>query len=272
MVATDGGLMPKPVALKSWRHGVAERYEILIDFRKYKPGTRIELKNLSNKNNVDFKNTDKIMQFEVVAGSGPADPYVMPTTLDCGPQPYANRGALHVDQLTPAMSKARRKLSVERKHGLWTINGETWEDVQRSGFKRVLGNPQPYDVEIWDLENRSGGWFHPLHIHLIDGKIIARDNTADRKPYAWEQGAKDTFYLGENETVSVIMQFITGDGNDGGRYMTHCHNLVHEDSDMMIQFAVGDATQNDPISSDRPITDGELEQPVTYGPSYPLGT
>jgi FtsP/CotA-like multicopper oxidase with cupredoxin domain len=272
LVATDGGLMPKPVALKSWRHGVAERYEILIDFRKYKPGTKIELKNLSNKNNVDFKNTDKIMQFEVVAGSGPADPYVIPTTLDCGPQPYANRGAIHTMDLKPEMSKARRKLRVERGNGLWQINGETWEDVQRSNYQRVLGNPQPYDVEIWDLENRSGGWFHPLHIHLIDGMVIGRDNTSDGKPYAWETGPKDTFYLGENETVSVLMQFVTGDGNDGGRYMTHCHNLVHEDSDMMIQFAVGDLNVNDPIVSDRPISDAELEQSVVYAPSYPLGT
>jgi hypothetical protein len=54
--------------------------------------------------------------------------------------------------------------------------------------------------------------------------------------------------------------------------MTHCHNLVHEDNDMMIQFAVGDPNVNDPITSDRPATDYEDEQPVVYGPSYPLGT
>ena len=28
-------------------------------------------------------------------------------------------------------------------------------------------------------------------------------------------------------------------GPNLGRYMMHCHNLVHEDHDMMVQFEVG---------------------------------
>ncbi|HEY0000777.1 MAG TPA: multicopper oxidase domain-containing protein [Actinoplanes sp.] len=272
IVGTDGGMTPKVAQVGSWRHGAAERYEVLIDFRKYKVGTKIELRNLSNKNNVDFANTGKIMQFEVVADSGTPDTYVIPTTLDLGPQPYSNRGAIEVNKLTPSMAKARRRLVVERKHGLWTVNGETWHDVETSNFQRVLGNPKPYDVEIWDLVNESGGWFHPVHIHLIDGQIIGRNSTKDGKAHPWEGGGKDVFYLGENETASVLMQFTTGDGNDGGRYMMHCHNLVHEDSDMMIQFAVGDLNVNDPISSDRPATDAEAEVPAVYAPSFPLGT
>jgi len=272
IVGTDAGMTPVVSAVKSWRHGVAERYEVLIDFRKYKVGTKIQLNNMSNKNNVNFAKTGKVMQFEVVADSGAKDTYVIPTTLDIGPQPFANRGAIEVMKLKPEMATARRRLRVQRKHDIWTINGETWADVERSGFTRLLGNPKPYDVEIWDLVNESGGWFHPLHIHLVDAQIIGRNTTSDRKAHPWERGGKDVFYLGENETVTALMQFTTGDGNAGGRYMTHCHNLVHEDSDMMIQFAVGDSRVNDPIASDRAITDSEADLPATYGPSYPLGT
>jgi hypothetical protein len=54
--------------------------------------------------------------------------------------------------------------------------------------------------------------------------------------------------------------------------MTHCHNLVHEDDDMMIQFAVGGINTNDPITSDPAVTDTEPELPAAYAPSYPLGT
>jgi spore coat protein A, manganese oxidase len=272
IVATDAGMTPKVTAVQSWRHGVAERYEVLVDFRKYKPGTKIELQNLSNKNNIDFANTGKVMQFEVVADSGPADTYQIPTVLDLGPQPFANRGAIEVNKLTPAMAKVRRQVRVERKNGLWTVNGETWEDVEATNFQRVLGNPKPYDVEIWELINKSGGWFHPLHIHLIDAKIIGRNTTSDGKAHPWEGGGKDVFYLGENETVTALMQFTTGDGNSGGRYMIHCHNLVHEDNDMMIQFAVGNVNDNDPVMSDPSAGDIEDEQPSTYRPSYPLGT
>ncbi len=51
--------------MANYRHGGAERYEVLIDFRKYKTGQRIELRNLSNKNNVDYDYTNKIMAFDV---------------------------------------------------------------------------------------------------------------------------------------------------------------------------------------------------------------
>ncbi|MEV6298538.1 multicopper oxidase domain-containing protein [Actinoplanes sp. NPDC051861] len=272
VVGTDGGMTPKVNAVTTFRQAPAERYEVLIDFRKYRVGQKIELRNLSNKNNEDFNNTGKVMQFEVVADSGAPDPYQIPTTLDAGPVPWANRGAIDVMKLKPEMAKARRTVRVERKHGLWTVNGETWDDVERSEFKRVLGNPQPYEVEMWDLVNESGGWFHPVHIHLIDGLLLSRNNTSGNKPYAWENGPKDVFYLGENETATVLMQFNTGDGNDGGRYMLHCHNLVHEDNDMMIQFAVGGLDNNDPIHADPAYPDTEPEQPVVYGASRPLGT
>ena len=83
VVATDGGLMPTAVPVASWRHGGAERYEVLIDFSKYR-GKRVELKNLSNKNNVDYVNTNKVMAFDVLDVapdlSGPAA-VIMPTLL-----------------------------------------------------------------------------------------------------------------------------------------------------------------------------------------------
>ena len=122
------------------------------------------------------------------------------------------------------------------------MNGQIWDDVVNSGFKLVLGNPGLGDVEIWELRNRSGGWFHPIHIHLIDFRILDRNG---RPPLAHEIGPKDTAYVGENETVRVIARY----GPQIGRYMMHCHNLVHEDHDMMLQFEVGQGGP-DPITTD----------------------
>ncbi|MGB3633111.1 MAG: multicopper oxidase domain-containing protein, partial [Rubrobacteraceae bacterium] len=100
----------------------------------------------------------------------------------------------------------------------------------------------------WELENRSGGWFHPVHIHLIDFKILDRNG---QPPEPYELGPKDVAYVGENEKVRVLMKF----GPHKGRYMVHCHNLVHEDHDMMHQFEVGTGG-DDPITSDpaKPIS------------------
>ncbi|HET8794792.1 MAG TPA: multicopper oxidase domain-containing protein, partial [Arthrobacter sp.] len=66
MVGTDGGLMPRTQTVNNWRHSMAERYEVLIDFSQYRPGTRVELRNLSNDNNRDYDHTNKVMAFDVV--------------------------------------------------------------------------------------------------------------------------------------------------------------------------------------------------------------
>jgi len=273
VVGTDGGMTPVVQAVSSWRQGTAERTEILLDFRNYKVGQTVEMRNLSNKNNVEFANTNKIMRFEVVEDTGPASTITaIPTTLDAGPQPNAAAGGISTMTLTPAMAVAKRELRFERKHGEWVVNGVTWEDVAASGLKLLFANPQPFTVEQWTLINESGGWFHPVHIHLINAKIIAR-NTNGGKPFAWEQGPKDVFYLGENETVTALMQFGT-QPNGEGKYMIHCHNLVHEDHDMMVQISAGNPASNDPVASDPPVLDttpvGSF--PPVYRPGWPAGT
>ncbi|WP_427130424.1 multicopper oxidase family protein [Pseudarthrobacter sp. S9] len=94
VVGTDGGMVPKVQAEASWRQGTAERYEVLVDFRHYRAGQMIELRNLSNKNNIDFANTGKIMRFEVVADSGSSAGSIpsIPATLDDGGVPNAAQG------------------------------------------------------------------------------------------------------------------------------------------------------------------------------------
>jgi FtsP/CotA-like multicopper oxidase with cupredoxin domain len=248
VVATDGGLMPKSQNVTQWRHGSAERYEVLIDFSKFKTGQRIELQNLSNPNNRDFDNTNKIMAFDVVDDVfDPNDPtaLVIPGSLNPGNEVMA---------LTQTGSMKIRNIRVERDDTTneWNLNGESWHDVVDSGYKKVLANPDLGDTEIWDIENKSGGWFHPVHIHLIDFKILNRNGKA---PFAWELGPKDVVYVGEGEKVRLIMKF----GPHRGKYMVHCHNLPHEDHDMMHQFSVGlnngESDDNDPIDADPPKDD-----------------
>src|SRR3712207_7355087 len=53
------------------------------------------------------------------------------------------------------------------RSGLWVINGETWDDVVRKKYEHVFANVAPGSTEIWEVENSSGGWFHPLHVHLV---------------------------------------------------------------------------------------------------------
>jgi FtsP/CotA-like multicopper oxidase with cupredoxin domain len=247
VICTDGGLMPQPQFVKSMRHIMAERYEIVIDFAKYNPGTKFYLKNTNPPNNTAFPNTDKIMQFEVVADT------FDPTDNDVPASLFPEN---EVMTLQPNQSVKRRTIELKRDNGLWTVNGHVWDDVIASGFTLLEANPRSGTVETWDLVNKSGGWQHPLHIHFIDFQILSRNG---RPPFAYERGPKDVAYLGEDETVRVLTRF-----PDRGKYMMHCHNLVHEDHDMMVQYEIQDPNQagDDPLGFPAKPTSGEANDPL----------
>jgi FtsP/CotA-like multicopper oxidase with cupredoxin domain len=237
MVATDGGLMPQAVEVGQWRQSSGERYEFLIDFSEYRAGQRIVLRNLSNDNNVDFADTDKVMAFDVTdapVNKRDATWKRIPAFLV----------STHAMEITEAQSKRVRRDVLDRTGGNWTIDGNSWQDVVDSDFQLISADPNPGDIEVMEFENKSGGWFHPAHIHLVDFKVLSRNG---RPPFDYELGPKDTVYLGENETVRVLVEY----GPHRGRYMVHCHNLAHEDHDMMVQYAVGwkpgDPDPNDPL-------------------------
>ncbi|KGN30299.1 bilirubin oxidase [Knoellia sinensis KCTC 19936] len=263
VVATDGGLTtPQPIT--SWRHGGAERYEIMVDFAGCRIGDRVELRNSSNKNNRDFIHTGKVLQLRVT--SEPTD-----TRWNSVPTPPSSE--LH-EVMSAPRSAALRTRDIDLEHddetNVFMINGMTWEEVRDAGwnvFTDESGSPpRPGDYEIWRIENNSGGWFHPMHIHLVDFRILSRRGGSGRVQ-PWEKGPKDVVYVGEGEEIEVLVHYAmppaqypdgrsTGqagaNGHLGGRYMIHCHNLAHEDHDMMGQFVVAAADGTVDLSSGAP--------------------
>ena len=212
MIGTDAGLMSAPVKVKNFRLGMAERYEFIIDFSKYPVGSQVVLQNLGLPNNKNYDGTNQIMRFDVVRRE---------------PDNSSIPSRLRTIQPIPESSAVRtREFQYQRSNNLWVINGKAWNNT------RIDANPKLGDVEIWKLSNPSGRAFHPIHLHLIDCLMLDRNG---KPPFPYERGLKDVFYVGENETVRVIGKF----GANTGKYMSHCHNAVHEDHDMMNQFEVG---------------------------------
>jgi spore coat protein A, manganese oxidase len=233
VIGTDGGLMPHPQEISHFRIGSAERYETVIDFAEYRPGQRVVLRNLQPPNNIEYDTTDVVMAFRVGGTVRSQAHNEIPADL----HPESS-----VMQLTEADSVRTRHFDFGRSGGEWTINGTTWADVVNSDYEFVVADPGFEDVEIWELQNTSGAWFHPVHIHLVDFKILDRNG---QPPLPHERGPKDVVYVGEGERVRLIMRF----EHQRGKYMMHCHNLVHEDHDMMAQFRVGGGG-DDPIEAD----------------------
>ena len=250
IIGSDGGYGPYAQKVTRWRHGMAERYDVIIDFAPY-AGKKLQLLNTSPKKNTDYTNTGKVMEFRVgktvtsktnnmpqldsraaknVTADRPSTAVPIGKALSPAMFPHTNscmdlKPADAVNNGVPV-----RRLVLERSNSKWTINKTTWADVISSGYNKVVANPRLDTSEVWEIANESGGWFHPVHIHLVDFKILSRNGAA---PFVHELFPKDVVYLGPNETVKVLMKFETL-----GRYMVHCHNLIHEDHDMMTQFAV----------------------------------
>jgi spore coat protein A, manganese oxidase len=210
-VGTDGGLLPAPVNRPSIRIGPAERHDVIVDFTDA-PGT-VDLVTLPlDVPQVGFDRTTPLVRFNV-ASTRTQDRSRIPDVL-------ATFAAL------PPPS-ATRSFRFDRTGGEWTINGQPFDP------DRPIATPRVNSVEHWTLENGSGGWVHPIHIHDVRTHILSRNG---QPPPPWERGERDVTPLAPNETALVALKFV----DFVGPYVMHCHNLAHEDMRMMARFDVVD--------------------------------
>jgi FtsP/CotA-like multicopper oxidase with cupredoxin domain len=90
-------------------------------------------------------------------------------------------------------------------------------------------------AERWILQNNSGGWQHPIHIHFEEFQLVRR-NDRQIRPGDVEFSRKDVVRLNFNEEVELLFRF----RDYRGRYPMHCHNTIHEDHAMMLRFDIDD--------------------------------
>ena len=216
-IASDGNLLERPLKLNKILLGMAERADIIVDFTNYAPGTRLYLVNRKKQDSPRKPDDDRLspgirmLRFDVVARTAP-DNSLIPTSL---------RPLLPVDQSRVAR---RRLFEFGRKNGQWTIN-DRFFNPERIDAAPKLGVP-----EIWRLET-SGGWAHPVHVHLDDFRILSIDGKSP--PPEW-RGRKDTVSLLPGTEVEILVEF----RDFTGKYLMHCHHHMHEDHAMMIRFDV----------------------------------
>ena len=217
-IGSDGGLLARPFATPSIRISPAERVEVVIDFGGRPLGTQLVLKNLRG---ASATGTDVLMRFDVVRNE--EDDSDLPTRLRTI-EPIGRPGVIR-----------DINMDFDFATGLWVINGKSF-DPDRVDVRPKLNIP-----EIWRVSNTSGV-SHPFHVHLTMFQILDRNGIP---PGPGEAGWKDTVRVDANETVNLLMKF-TG---FTGRYVYHCHNLAHEDHDMMAQLEVVPATLDVPITT-----------------------
>ena len=97
----------------------------------------------------------------------------------------------------------------------------------------VAADPGMETEEVWTIQNPGGDWKHPVHIHFEEHRILSRNGVATPAS-STEYGRKDVIPLGWNEKVKIFMRF----RDMKGRYVMHCHNVIHEDAGMMVRWDI----------------------------------
>ena len=201
-IASDSGLLPAPVGVKSIELFPAERVEIVVDFSRYQPRTRLVLHNLAGEDPL----TQALMRFDVVDTA--PDNSQIPDTLR--PLPPTDKPAAERDFV----------MSLDPLTLEFVINGKPFDP------NRVDVRPRLGSTEIWRIHNADTlGFAHSLHTHLARFRVLDRDG---KPPRPSESGIKDTVSVRPGETVRILPRFV----HFPGRFVYHCHQLSHTHSMM----------------------------------------
>ena len=236
-IANDGNLLPAPLTMSKIQISPSQRGDIVIDFAQYPLGTELFLvnrliqtdgrgpedsgTNIRNAAGMLTRAGTQVLRFNVTSDA----PEVM------GIDNLPTRDPSRVPPMLRALPDilmgevaARRSFEFDKVNDVWTVNGKIF-DVNTPVVKPKRGT-----AEIWTLKGK-GSWHHPVHIHMEEFRILTRDGVA---PPVHERGRKDTVVLAPGEEVRIFIRF----RDFLGKYMMHCHNLTHEDHEMMIRFDV----------------------------------
>ncbi|HSC70932.1 MAG TPA: multicopper oxidase domain-containing protein, partial [Candidatus Methylomirabilis sp.] len=251
-IANDGNLFPHPVVLTELdEQGIAERYDIVIDFSRYKVGEKVHMVNLcehqdGKKPAKDLRLADalsgksqdpcvgKFLEFRIVRNPAQADQSQVPATMI--PNPDLSSIPVARERVFEFGSGASQSTNdpVTAFFGPWGVKTDGGS-MLNADYGRVSAAPKFGTREIWTLKNGGGGWDHPIHIHFEEGQVLARNGSASNVP-AWERGRKDVYRLRPAGSVTITMQF----RDWGGMFMEHCHNTVHEDNAMLLRWEIDD--------------------------------
>ncbi len=302
MVANDGNIMEHSVYFENGELptvGIAERYDIVVDFSNFEPGDKIYMVNMLQ--HKDGQATDRIIPLsEIVSGmyeaqevdddgDGMSDRWVngdpvVGKFLEFRVQRYRGRDR----SMDPAdyvagkqsMIPLRRPTEEELANALhrsfefeknptddtpWVI-----ETDGGKGFgmdpRRVSAAPSKNSggLEVWRLIN-SGTWSHPVHIHFEEGIILRRNGLP---PPEWEKWArKDVYRLGPQPDSGDLVEIALRFREFAGTFMEHCHNTQHEDHAMLLRWDIENPGQVKLMPTPIPTWDG-----VSYVDSVALPT
>ncbi|MGD8725049.1 MAG: multicopper oxidase family protein [Desulfobacterales bacterium] len=241
VIATDGGLLEKPIEKKYVVLGPAERIELWANFSKYPVGTNLELvskyfepaiqgsamgprRGMTGSDLLPNGAPFRILKINVAAKE--AEPRSLPRKLS-EIERYQPQDADNVEN--------PRQFTFFMQHMNGRINGRTFRMQEVAADERIRLN----STELWDLANddrRMGMMMmpmpHPVHLHGSQFQVLDRSGVL-HSGYV-DEGWKDTVLLMPGERARIVTNFT----DYTGLYLYHCHNLEHEDMGMMRNYLI----------------------------------
>jgi FtsP/CotA-like multicopper oxidase with cupredoxin domain len=255
-VIANDDLMPTPLQVTSIRLGVAERYDIIIDFNQVKNliGSHTKVR-LENRLQQDDGQGPSCSIFSGGQGTSCVEFQIGAAATDNSVDPATHPSFYQLPSIiTPRIT---RNFKFDRDNGQWTINDRF------ANCNELRFTIQQNSAENWKLINPRDDWEHPIHTHLEQHRIIRRSTNSGYGysrsgssrysrgscPFGGGGGGistqypgvpnvevsrKDTTRLQGDEDLTTFSRF----RDFVGDYPIHCHNTVHEDHAMMLLFQV----------------------------------
>jgi FtsP/CotA-like multicopper oxidase with cupredoxin domain len=247
VIATDGGLLERPVQRAYVMLSPGERVELWADFAGREGGDELRLQSLpffgGEVGGMMGGSMGRMMASEGVLPNGSEFTVLRVRVAgQAGESPalpkHLSEPRFH--RVQDAVNRDRpRTFEIAMQHMRWFLNGRTFEmeAVAKDEIVR-LG-----DLEVWEFVNQRGmmGMIHPMHIHNVQFQVIERQMLPQFNDI-WDtvqagyvdEGWKDTVLVMPGERVKVLLKFEDYEG----LYLYHCHNLEHEDQGMMRNYRV----------------------------------
>ncbi|HVR98324.1 MAG TPA: multicopper oxidase domain-containing protein [Thermoanaerobaculia bacterium] len=250
-ITGDGNFLPEPVVTEAIFLGVGQRVDVILDFSAYKPGDHVYLHNLLDQINgagpsgrqLDFGNpATNLLRFDVVQPGAP-DRSRIPDRFR--PLPY----------IDPAEVKRERTWVFDYEGGLWTINGRVMDP------NRIDAGIDQGSAEVWTFRNGGRNWSHPIHSHFVEFILLEVNGRPYQRTFVQDIEEREldlvqylglpptqrppikSFFGGQRRDVAILLpgdevKVVMRWPDFLGRYVMHCHNVVHEDHAMMIRWDV----------------------------------
>jgi FtsP/CotA-like multicopper oxidase with cupredoxin domain len=255
VIATDGGLLAKPIERPYVMLGPGERVELWADFSKLGAGGEMTLQSLAYSGAESDETPGGHGGMSGMMGGGRTLPNGAPFPVLKVRVARTERETRSLPTVLATLPRYRlgdavngnapRRFGLTMRRMSWLINGRSFEMERVAPDERVKLST----AEAWEFVNErnpgemmeQNGMVHPMHIHGVQFQVIRRDVDADLRA-GWEtvkdgfldEGWKDTFLIMPGERVTVLMRF---EGH-AGLFLYHCHNLEHEDLGMMRNYRI----------------------------------